>query len=427
MLTCDPLSAREIAALLVDARRRTSDLVSDLEDRELIVPLLPIVNPLVWEIGHVAWFQERWILRRDGARDSILPGADALYDSSAVAHDRRWELALPTRAETLSYMERVLGLVLERLASIELDDDERYYHELALFHEDMHGEALVQMRQTLGLREPTLSGRAPLEIGGGACSGDCATAGGAMLLGAEPGYGFVFDNEKWAHPVDVQPFTIARGAVTQAEFAAFVDSGGYRHGEYWTDAGWQWRQREDAEHPLYWKRANGAWLRRRFDRWVELEPQRAMIHVNAHEAEAYCRFANRRLPSEAEWEFAASWLIRLKKHFPWGWQPFDATLANLDGPRADTVDVGAFSLGDSPHGCRQMLGNVWEWTSSVLGPFPGFERDPYGDYSEPWFGTHRVLRGGSFATRARNIRNTWRNFYLAERRDVFAGFRTVAC
>jgi iron(II)-dependent oxidoreductase len=219
--------------------------------------------------------------------------------------------------------------------------------------------------------------------------------------------------------------------VTQAEFAAFVDDGGYRQEELWSEDGWQWRQSINAEHPLHWQReASGRWLRRHFNQWVPLEPHRAVIHVNWYEADAYCRWAGRRLPTEAEWEVTAATepdghgLSRRKRRFPWGDEPPTPEHANLNWHGMGCVDVGAFPAGDSAFGCRQMIGNVWEWTSTDFLPYPGFVVDPYKEYSEPWFGDHKVLRGGTWTTRSRLLRNTWRNFYKPHRRDVWAGFRT---
>jgi iron(II)-dependent oxidoreductase len=232
----------------------------------------------------------------------------------------------------------------------------------------------------------------------------------------------------------LQPFALARAPVTQAEFAAFVEGGGYRRREFWDEEGWRWREGAAAEGPVYWQRQpSGTWLRRAFDRWVPLEPHRPVLHVNWYEADAYCRWAGRRLPAEAEWEAAAaaepgadSGLSARKRHFPWGDGPPGAGRANLDGYRLGCVDVGALPAGDSAVGCRQLIGNVWEWTASDFLPYPGFVADPYREYSQPWFGTHKVLRGGCWATRGRLLRNTWRNFYRPGRRDVWAGFRTCA-
>jgi iron(II)-dependent oxidoreductase len=254
-----------------------------------------------------------------------------------------------------------------------------------------------------------------------------AVGGGSFSLGAERTEPFVFDNEKWAHPVRLRPFAIARAPVTQAEFAGFVEEDGYRRRELWGDAGWAWRVLEAAEHPVYWRRDPAGWLRRDFDRWVALEPHRPMIHVNWYEAEAYCRWAKRRLPAEAEWEAAASADGGgSKRRFPWGGTSPTPHHANLDGRALGCVGVAAYAAGDSRCGCRQMLGNVWEWTADAFLPYPGFVADPYKEYSAPWFGDHRVLRGGCWATRGRLLRNTWRNFYRPDRRDVFAGLRTCA-
>jgi iron(II)-dependent oxidoreductase len=227
---------------------------------------------------------------------------------------------------------------------------------------------------------------------------------------------------------------MARAPVTQAEFAEFVEAGGYRARDLWCADGWRWREEERAEGPLWWRHEDGVWLRRDFDRWVEVEPHRPMLHVNWYEAQAYARWAERRLPTEAEWEVASAGepgaggrgLASSKRRFPWGDEPPDPVRAQLDWHDMGAADVGAHADGDSAFGLRQMLGNVWEWTASDFLPYPGFSPDPYQEYSQPWFGDHKVLRGGAWMTRSRLIRNTWRNFYRPHRRDVWAGFRTCA-
>ena len=427
---------RSLIESVVDARGRTLDLVADLSDAELMGPRLRIVNPLRWEIGHVGWFQEQWVLRHVRGRPPLRSDGDALYDSAVVAHDTRWDLPLPSREETVGYLRTVCDHVVEGLSTRDVDVRERYFVLLSVFHEDMHDEAMTYTRQTLGYSAPRLwivprdVERAP----GGPLPGDADVPGGVFRLGATAAEPFVFDNEKWAHEVSLRAFALARAPVTQAEFADFVDDGGYRRRECWSAAGWAWREREGAEHPVYWRaEARGRWLRRDFDRWVPLEPYRPVVHVNWHEAEAWCRWAHRRLPTELEWEVAAAGqpgaagqLSPEKRRFPWGDESPTPARAALDWRTMGCVDVGALEGGDSAFGCRQMIGNVWEWTGSDFGPYPGFERDPYKEYSEPWFHTHKVLRGGCWATRSRLVRNTWRNFYEPDRRDVWAGFRTCA-
>ena len=430
-------NASELTRTLVDARSRTLALVTDLTDEQLMGPRLPIVNPLLWEIGHLAWFQEKWVLRHRGKAAPIRADADALYDSVAIPHDTRWNLPLPSREETLAYMQEVLNRLLERLGSIDLDSEEAYFFHLAIFHEDMHDEAFTYTRQTLGYprpRFPALSQEAA-QTGGGPLPGDAEIPGGTFLLGATPDLPFVFDNEKWAHPVEIQPFRIARAPVTNGEYVAFVEDKGYLRREFWSESGWRWREKLGAEHPVYWQGgSDGRWHRRSYDVIVSLEENHPIIHVNWYETEAYCQWAGRRLPTEAEWEVAASGeptadgrgITQHKRRFPWGDEPTFAGRANVDGGAGGCIDVGALAEGDSPFGCRQMIGNVWEWVSNDFGPYPGFVADPYKEYSEPWFWTHKVLRGGSWITRSRMIRNTWRTYYTPDRRDVMAGFRTCA-
>ena len=418
-------------ALLEQARARTLALVTDLDGARLLGPRLAIVNPPLWELGHVGWFQERWCLRLrpDGSRGaSCLPGADALYDSAAVPHDTRWDLPLPPLAATHHYLEDVLGRVIRSLERSEGDEQAQYFAQLAAFHEEMHCEAFTYTRQTLAYPAPPARAGARQPVAD-PCTGDAEITGGEFALGADPGEtGFVFDNEKWAHVVMVPPFRMARAAVTNGEFVEFVEEGGYRRRELWDAAGWQWRERADASCPVYWQRRDGAWQVRHYDRLLPLDPRAAVIHVNWFEAQAYCCWAGRRLPTEAEWEFAAAAAPAAagKRLLPWGDCAAPHGCANLFGVLGTTADVGAFPAGDSAWGCRQMIGNVWEWTADWFGPYPGFVPDPYKEYSVPWFGNHKVLRGGCHATRAELLRNTWRNFYTPDRRDVFAGFRTCA-
>jgi iron(II)-dependent oxidoreductase len=421
--------AASLTQMLLAARSRTLGLVADLSGAQLLGPRLTIVNPPLWEIGHLGWFQERWCLRRrapDAFAPSMLEGADALYDSSAVPHAVRWDLPLPALDVTLDYLSAVLERVGERLAKP--DAELAYFAELCALHEEMHAEAFTYTRQTLGYRPPPQTGAA-VEASPGACAGDAEIGGGEFLLGADRGDGFVFDNEKWAHPVHVAPFRIARAAVTNGEFAQFVEDAGYARRELWSAEGWAWREAAAAEHPVYWLESAASGQERRYDALCARVPEEPVMHVNWHEAQAYCRWAGRRLPTEAEWEFAAAATpetVTAKSRYPWGDQFPDAARANLFGAAAGPIAVGALPAGDSAWGCRQMIGNVWEWTADAFVPYPGFVADPYADYSQPWFGDHQVLRGGSHATRACLIRNTWRNFHTPDRRDVFAGFRTCA-
>jgi iron(II)-dependent oxidoreductase len=421
---------------LRETRDRTRRLTEDLSSAELMGRRLDMVNPVLWEIGHVGWFHEYWTLRHTHDHAPLIERCDRLWDSSAVPHATRWQLDLPDRAGTYRYMAEVLARQEDILGGT-VDAAARYFYELAIRHEDMHVEALTYSRQTLSYAAPQELGpphRHLLPAAGG-LPGDVAVPGGTWRLGSTAADGFVFDNEKWAHEITLAPFRIARAPVTNAEFAAFVEAGGYGLREFWSDAGWAWRQRGNAERPVYWQaRRDGVWTARRYRADEELAPHAPVLFVNWFEAEAWCRWAGRRLPSEAEWEAAAIGMpaadgTRLadgRRHWPWGDAPPTPAHTNLDFAFDGTIDVGACEDGDSAFGCRQMIGNAWEWTASDFLPFAGFTADPYRDYSQPWFGTRKVLRGGCWATSARIARPTYRNFFTPERNDVFAGFRTCA-
>jgi iron(II)-dependent oxidoreductase len=430
---------------LQEARGRTLELIADLSDEQMIGPRLAIVNPLCWEIGHIAWFQEYWVLRHLRHLAPVWEKGDTLYDSARVAHDTRWDLPLPGKTETIKYTQQILNRVIEECQPSDgspnvADKDESYFLELALLHEDMHSEAITYTRQTLGYSRPRLSINIDRSVNDAPSHlleslGDAEIPGGLFMLGSTPDLPFVFDNEMWAHPVEVRPFAIARTAVSNAEFAAFVNDSGYQRHEFWTEEGWRWRESAGTNHPVYWKPLSGGhWLRRNFDSWVPLEDHLPALHINWYEASAYCRWARRRLPTEAEWEMAACaeptpngrGITDHKRPYPWGDEPPTPERANLDWHGRGCIAVQALPESESAFGCRQMIGNVWEWTASDFEPFPGFAVGPYKEYSAPWFGDHKVLRGGCWATRSRLIRNNYRNFYKPERRDVWAGFRTCA-
>ncbi len=445
----------DLVNALCEARQRTMGLVADLDDEQMIGPHLAIINPLRWEIGHVAWFQEYWLLRHLNGRTPILTGGDALYDSARVAHDTRWQLFLPTKTRTLAYMQRVLAQVVDCFAfkdppaaqeNRQLSKDASYFLSLVLFHEDMHAEAITYTRQTLGHPKPQFEPVRETESDSGERAepniawpapdkfGDVSIPGGTFLIGNATHLPFIFDNELRPHEIEFGPFKISRTAVTNAEYARFIDEGGYTWPEFWSEDGWSWRVSVGAKHPVYWQRGEGLWLRRNFDEIVPVELHFPVLHINWYEAEAYCRWAGRRLPTEAEWEIAASaepdpdsqGTNGHKRRYPWGDEPPTPGRANLDWRRSGCIDVRSLPEGDSAFGCRQMMGNVWEWTASDFLPYPDFAAGPYKEYSEPWFGDHKVLRGGCWTTRSRLIHNTYRNFYKPDRRDVWAGLRTCA-
>ena len=419
-----------------EARAMTQRLTEDLSDEQLLGTRQETVNPILWAMGHISWFQEKWVLRHLSGRPSVNPAVDRWFDSFEVAHETRWELDMPPKEEIFGYMAEVLANVETRISELGVDEASTYFNRLSVFHEDMHCEAIAIDRQTWEFPAPLPvvgNGDAPQTEGGGALDEDVEVPGDpAFLLGGTETMPFVFDNEKWAHPVSVAPFRIARAPVTNSHFAEFVEAGGYKNQDFWSIGGRHWLQKTKAQKPAYWRSvAGGGWEERQYTQWKPLVEHQPVVHVTWWEAEAYCNWAGRRLPTEAEWEMAAAATPDKtngdqKRQYPWGDQLPSPTTANMDFHYQGRLEVGALPQGDSAFGCRQMMGNVWEWTADAFFPFPGFVVDPYREYSAPWFGYWKVLRGGAWTSRSRMLRNTWRNFYLPHRNDVFAGFRTCA-
>jgi ergothioneine biosynthesis protein EgtB len=384
---------RQLAAALGSARDYTLCLFDCLAAAgygdPAHVPRLGTVNPPLWELGHTAWFAEWFILREASSshpasarRGCLLARGDDWFDSNTVPHRSRWTLDLPGSGALKTYCREVLDRTLDRLARAGPDDEALYPFRLALAHEDMHGEAFLYTLQTLGVAAP---GRFEPGAVAPARALPIAVAGGAFTLGGAPQAGFVFDNEQQGHLCNIAPFQIDASLVTNARYLDFVEEGGYQNPRYWNAAGRAWLMRQQRSAPRYWQRAGGQWSTVRFGRPAALAPTEPVRHVSLHEAEAYCAWAGRRLPLEAEWESAAA---SAQPGFEWG--------------------------------------QLWEWTASPFAPYPGFAPDRYREYSAPWFGTHQVLRGASFATPHRLRSPRFRNFYQPGRDDIFAGFRTCA-
>jgi gamma-glutamyl hercynylcysteine S-oxide synthase len=383
-VTVRKLNRSELARELVLTREHTLSLLQSLTPEQWAVPLLDSINPPLWELGHLAWFQEYWCCRWRDAQPlnkSILLNADTWYDSNTVSHATRWQLDLPNLKLTNQYLSDTLQASLEKLSRTADSDDGLYNFRLALFHEKMHAEAFTYTWQYLGY-PATQNIRQPDET---VVSPDIAFADSVLNMGSNQNDGFVFDNEKWAHPVTVPAFEISSSPVMNSEYAAFVFEGGYSQQQYWDPDYFQMLKATGRTMPSYWEKKAGRVTERWFDSRIPIQGERPVMHISAFEAQAYCMWAKRSLPTEAQWEVAA-------------------------------LNSTEFNWGRS----------IWEWTASAFESYPGFEADRYKEYSAPWFGDHRVCKGSSFATPAGLAHAKFRNFFKPMRHDIFVGFRTCA-
>lgn len=406
-------------------------LIDDLEEKQLKVPYERGINPPVWEVGHSAFFYEFFLLRPLCGRAPLMPGYDSVWDSFDIPHLERWSPGVvPEKEETLRYYDRVRREVLDRLSSGNgLSDEELYLGQYVVAHQQMHLESLIWCRQTLGYAKPSHATTLDLETGHESC-GDAWIPAGTYRIGVphpDPdnrASDFSFDNERPGFEKEIEGFAISKTLVSQGEFLAFVEDDGYERSDLWSFGGNYWRRQPGRESPRYWERKDGEWTVRRFDEIFPLDPEAPMIHVSFWEAEAYCRWSGRRLPDEYEWEVAARG--RDARKFPWGCEPCSTRHAALECSNPGTAPVAGYSGSAGPFGCLQMIGTAWEWTTSQYLPFDGFCMDMYPYMSTLQFGDHRTTRGGSFATSAGLIRNTYRQAIFPDRNDMFTGFRTCA-
>jgi iron(II)-dependent oxidoreductase len=413
-----------IASALAETRERTLALVAALDDDQLSRVHSPLMSPLVWDLGHIAAFEDLWIAHRFGGGELLREDLAAVYDAFETPRAHRGDLDMLAPEPAREYMRAVRArteAILERQGT-----GDRRVAELVLRHEQQHTETMLQTLQLAGLdgsgQAPALAPPAP---SGGFTGLEFVTlAGGPCTLGAGPD-GFAYDNERPRHVTDINAFALARTPVTNASWLHFVEGGGYERREWWSDEGWAWKEQYDITRPGGWTADHRA--ERRLHQVVPLDLARPVVHVSWFEADAFARAHGARLPTEAEWEKASTWDHRTgrSRAFPWGDEPLEAGVhANVDQRCGGPAPAGAYPAGGSPDGCLGLIGDVWEWTASTFGGYPGFVPDPYPEYSEVFFGDgYRVLRGGSWATRARTATATFRNWDLPERRQIFAGVR----
>jgi iron(II)-dependent oxidoreductase len=444
--------AEQIALMMTQTRAETLRLFDLADERDLHASPGFGYRPLIWHLAHIGVFESYWLLQKLLAR----PAPDERYERvfDPIRTPREESKQLPTRREMESYLRRVREGALDALERFDFhaaDPLKRggYIFQLVLEHERQHQETLAYLFQLLDPSKktrpaastlggaPSVSGerddgsradslRAPVAESTAAACEMVSIPAGSFPLGAVWD-SFAYDNERPARELFVPAFRLARMPVTNGEYARFIEEGGYERREFWSEDGWDWREKENWTRPLYWRRdSERGWVERRMFEEATLEVNHPVTGVSWHEAEAYAKFAGKRLPTEAEWEKAASWdeARASKRRYAWGDAEPDASRCNFGQRLWGTTPVGAFPAGASPAGCLDMTGNVWEWTATPFEGFDGFEPFPYPEYSQHWFdGDHRVLKGGSWATRASVLRTSFRNFFRRHFRIAFAGLR----
>jgi gamma-glutamyl hercynylcysteine S-oxide synthase len=415
----------EIVEALEEARDRTLALVASLSTADLERAHSPLMSPLVWDLAHIAAYEDLWLVNRYGERPLLRDDLAATYDAFETPRAVRADIELLGSAQAREYLEETRARTLEVIDERGVGDGT--LHEMVLRHEHQHNETMLQTLQLACLTDYELAEQRPLPA-----SPDPVFTGlemvevptGPCTIGAPP-RGFAYDNERPRHRTDVRGYLLGRTPITNATYLTFVEGGGYQRREWWSGEGWAWKEQYDITRPGGWTAdLAGEW---RLGRLEPLHPDRPVVHVSWFEADAFARAHGARLPTEHEWEKAATWdqESEVARPYPWGAEPpIPGRHANLDQLGCGTAPAGAYPEGASPCGCLGMLGDVWEWTASPFDGYAGFVAHPYREYSEVFFGEdYRVLRGGSWATRARVATPTFRNWDYPQRRQIFAGLR----
>ncbi|WP_354558838.1 MULTISPECIES: ergothioneine biosynthesis protein EgtB [unclassified Rhodococcus (in: high G+C Gram-positive bacteria)] len=427
VVTVEQLRDR-VEVVLTRSRARSALLTESLDEKELTAQHSPLMSPLVWDFAHIGNQEELWLVRDVGGRDPVRQDIDELYDAFKHSRSSRRSLPLLSPDEARAYVGTVREKVWDILASSPLDgrrlERDAFAFGMVAQHEQQHDETMLATHQ-LRLGPAVLSAPAPpaptVEP-----AGEVVIEGGTFSMGTtfDP---WALDIERPAHSVFVPTFALDVAPVTNGRYVDFIEDGGYDREDLWSERGWSHRITEGLRAPLFWERdAGGAWWRRRFGVTAPIRPSQPVVHVGFFEAEAYARWAGKRLPTEAEWEKAARFdsSTGSVRKYPWGDAEPTEAHANLGQRHLEPADIGAYPAGATPQGVQQLIGDMWEWTSSDLEPYPGFEPFPYAEYSEVFLrGDYKVLRGGSFGTDEVACRGTFRNWDHPIRRQIFAGFR----
>lgn len=413
--------------VLARARDRSEGLTDAVDDDDLVRQHSHLMSPLVWDLAHIGNQEELWLVRDVGGRAPVRQDIDDLYDAFKHARATRPSLPLLGPAEARRYVREVRKKVLDVLDHSPLEGrrllEQAFAFGMVAQHEQQHDETMLATHQ---LRHgAAVLDASPPPPGRHLPAAEVLVPGGPFIMGTstEP---WALDNERPAHVVDVAPFFIDTAAVTNGAYLAFIEAGGYDEPRWWSAPGWAHRQASGLTAPQFWERDTGIWWRVRFGVRERVPAREPVMHVSFHEAQAYAAWAGKRLPTETEWEKAARWdpATGRSRRYPWGDEDPGAGHANLGQRHLRPAEAGAYPRGASPLGVQQLIGDVWEWTSSPFRGYPGFTAFPYPEYSLAFFGPdYRVLRGGSFGTDAVAVRGSFRNWDYPIRRQIFAGFR----
>jgi iron(II)-dependent oxidoreductase len=415
-------TAAEVIDSLEEARERTQAIVAGVSDEDLERVHSTLMSPLVWDLGHIAAFEDLWLVHRFGARPLLHEELTAVYDAFETPRAHRGDLPFLAPGEAREYLAEIRERTIEVIDERGVAD----VHEMVLRHEHQHNETMFQTLQLArlpgyeldGLLDPpaaptpSLTGLEMVEIPAGPCA-----------VGAYDD-GFAYDNERPRYYTETRNYLIGRSAITNATYLTFVEGGGYERREWWSDEGWAWKEEYDITKPGRWTADGREW---RLGALEQRHPHGPVVHVSWFEADAFARSQGARLPTEIEWEKAATWNQPTGEALPYPWgdePPIPGVHANLDQLGGGPAPAAAYPAGASPSGCLGMLGDVWEWTASDFTGYPNFTAYPYREYSEVFFGPdYKVLRGGSWATRARVATPSFRNWDYPQRRQIFSGLR----
>lgn len=419
-----------IAGRLERIRERTLGLVAGLDRSVLATQHIPILSPIVWDLGHIAHFEELWLCQELLGRQPLAADFARLFDAVLNPRPTRKDLSLPVARELWDYMSRVRTATLDVLAEIAAEPpgeltDRGFIYEMVAEHEEQHQETILQLLQALDAPTYMPGQKRRLPAGRSLPDSMVLIPAGSFRMGARREV-FAYDNERQRHERSLPAFWIDTAPVSCGKYLDFVEDEGYERPDLWSTAGWEWCQESGARAPGNWLVTAAGWQVRHMDRVEPLNLDLPVAHVCFHEAQAFARWAGKRLPTEAEWERVALWDTgsERSRRYPWGDDPPDPSRANVDQLAFQPAPIGAYPAGGTPEGVEQLIGDVWEWTSSDFSPYPEFAAFPYAEYSKIFFGSeYKVLRGGSWATRPAVARGTFRNWDYPIRRQIFAGFR----